>query len=192
MKKFRPHCAGFIVLYVLAVLCVGDAIHTLIAPYIGTSNEMLQSFALFSYLIAVLAILYVKMYATTRIEVDDKTFHFVNPVNIRPAAGQKRAMFIYRNGENDVKKVDKKFLLADLEKYGYIEDLGYSKLDQSGASEKNKLFPLHEVAMVMKDGKRYHVNAGSYSAKQLKAIVEHIQSVTGLAPEGSLADVLKT
>lgn len=190
MKKFRPYKAGFIVLYVLCFLCVGDALYSLISQARGTANEYMQSFSLFSYLIAVLAFLYMKMYAVTHVEVDDKTFRFVNPVYIKPAPGAKRAMFIYRQGETDLKLVDKRFPLIELEKYGYIEDLGYAVLDQSNAGEKNKLFPVHEIALVMKDGKRYHMNGGYYSEKQLKGIVEQIQKATGLAPEGKLAKLL--
>lgn len=190
MKKFRPYKAGYIVLYVLCVLCISDAVWALISPALGLANEMMQSFSMFSYLIAVLSVLYVKLYATTRVEVDDKTFRFVNTVYIKPAPGAKRAMFIYRQGETDIKKIDKKFPLVELEKYGYIEDLGYAVLDKSGASEKNKLFPLHEIALVMKDGKRYHMNGANYSEKQLKEMFTQVQKVTGIAPEGKLAQLL--
>lgn len=190
MKKFHPYKAGFIVLYALCFLCVGDALYSLISQARGTANEYMQNFSLFSYLIAVLAFLYMKIYAVTRVEVDDKTFRFVNPVYIKPAPGAKRAMFIYRQGETDLKLVDKRFPLIELEKYGYIEDLGYTVLDQSNAGEKNKLFPVHEIALVMKDGKRYHMNGGYYSEKQLKGIVDQIQKATGLAPEGELAKLL--
>jgi len=189
MKKFRPYKAGYIVLYALGVLCLGDAVFTLISKYNGTANEYMQSFSFFSYLIAVLAILYVRMYASTRVEISDTTFHFVNTVYIRPQPGAKRAMILYRQGDTDLHVVDKKFAFADLERYGYIEDLGYSQLDKSNAGEKNKLFPVHEMALVMKDGKRYHMNAANYSTKQLKEIVEKIQSASGLAPEGKLAQL---
>ena len=187
MKKFRPYKAGFIVIYVLSVLCISDALITLVRQARGTANEYLQSFSLFSYLIAVLAVLYVKMYAATRIELDGKSMRIVCPFYIKPAAGTKRAMFVYRQGENDIKLVDKKFALADLLKYGYVEDMGYSTLDKSNAGPKNKLFPVHEMALVMKDGKRYHVNAGFYSPKQLKEIVDQLVSVTGVHPTGALA-----
>ena len=187
MKKYRPYKAGFIVMYVLGVLCVGSAVRDLIQQINGTLNEYMQSFSLFSYLIAILAVMYVYMYISTRIEIDGKTFHFVCPFFIKPAEGAKRAMFIFRQGGNDFKLVNKRFALADLMKYGYIEDLGYKTLDQSGAGEKNKLFPVHEMALVMKDGKRYHVNAGYYSKKQLTAIVGQIVDATGIYPTGALA-----
>jgi len=191
MKKFRPYKAGFIVLYALAILCTADAVHALYGQITGTANEYIQSFSLFSYLIAALAVVYVKMYAATRVEISNTTFHFVNPVYIKPAPGAKRASFIFRQGETDLKKVDKKFNLADLEKFGYIEDLGYSVLDQSGASETNPLFPVHEIAMVMKDGKRYHFNGGYYSVEQLKEMNAAIESATGLKPEGKLINPTK-
>jgi len=191
MKKFRPYKSGFIVLYVLAFLCVGDAVYSIVRQLTGTANEMMQSMGMFSYLIAILALFYVKIYATTRIAIDDKTMHIVFPVNIKPEPGAKRASFIYRQGENDLKTVNKKFNLADIEKFGYAEDLGYKKLDNSGANENSPLFPVHEVALVMKDGKRYHVNAGHYSVNQLKEIVALIEKGSGVKAEGKLADVEK-
>lgn len=191
MKKFRPYQAGFIVLYVLGFLCIGDAVYGLVSQYMGTANEYMQSFSMFSYLIAILAAVYVRMYATTKVEINDKVFHFVNPVYIKPQAGAKRASFIFRQGENDIKKIDKKVPLLELEKYGYIEDLGYSPLDNSGASQTNALFPVHEIALVMKDGKRYHFNGGNYSVKQLKEMNAMIEKVTGLKPEGALANPVK-
>lgn len=190
MKKFRPYQAGYIVLYVLAVLCTSDALYSLISQYRGTANEYMQSFSMFSYLIAILAIVYVKMYASTRVEIDDKIFHFVNTAYIKPQAGAKRASFIFRQGENDIKKIDKKVPLLELEKYGYIEDLGYAKLDNSGVGETNKLFPVHEIALVMKDGKRYHMNGANYSEKQLKEMFTMVKNATGIAPEGKLAKLL--
>ena len=189
MKKFRPYKAGFIVLYALSLLCIGDAAYSIITQAMGTANEYLMGFSWFSYLIAALAIVYVRMYAVTRVEIDDRMMHLVYPVYIRPQPGAKRAMFIFRQGDTDLKMVDKRFQLADLEKFGYIEDLGYAQLDKSNAGPNNKLFPVHEVALVMKDGKRYHMNAGSYSPKQLTGMLEKIHAVTGLTAEGKLADL---
>lgn len=190
MVKYRPHKAGFIVLYVLTALCLSDAVYSMIATIYGLGNEYMQSFSWFSYLVAVLAILYVRLYASTRVEIDDKSMHIVFPVYIQPEPGAKRAMFLYRQGSTDLKLVNKRFPLAELERYGYIEDLGYKQLDRSGVKENNKFFPVHEIALVMKDGKRYHMNGGFYSVKQLQGMVEKIHVVTGLAPEGKLASLV--
>ena len=189
MKRYRPYRAGFIVIYILGLLCISDAIVTLVRQMTGTLNEYMSSFSLFSYLIALLAVFYVKMYVVTRVEIDSTSMHIVNPVYIKPQPGAKRASFIYRQGENDIKLLNKRFQLADLEKFGYIEDLGYDKLDRSGAGENNALFPVHEVALVMKDGKRYHWNAANYNWKQLQQIVPQIEQASGVQATGKLADV---
>lgn len=191
MKKFRPYCAGFIVLYALCALCIGDSVYSLVSQARGTANEYMSSFSLFSYLIAAMAIVYVRLYAQSKVVVGEKTMLVANPVYIKPQAGEKRAMFLFRQGETDIKLMNKTFNLADLAKYGYIEDLNYSRLDASGVGEKNKLFPVHEIALVMQDGKRYHMNGGYYTAKQLKAMFQKVQTVTGIAPTGKLADLLK-
>ena len=189
MKKFRPYKPGFIVLYVLALLSISDAAYTLVSQTLGRNDAYIANFSLFSYLIAVLAIIYVRMYASTRVEIDGKYMRVVYPVYIKPQPGAKRAMFIFRQGSTDLKLVNKRFLLADMDRYGYIEDLNYSRLDQSGVGENNKLFPIHEIALVMKDGKRYHMNGGYYSPKQLTGMLEKIHAVTGLTAEGKLGDL---
>lgn len=189
MKKYRPYRAGFIVIYVLGVLCIGDAVLSLIRQATGTANSYMASFSMFSYLIAILAFFYVKMYIGTRVEIDGKKMRIVFPCYIKPAPGAKRAMFIYRQGDTDIKCIDKTFPLAELQKYGYIEDLGYARLDQSNAGEKNKLFPVHEIALVMQDGRRYHMNGAFYSEKQLRGMLEQIYAATQLLPEGSLRDL---
>ena len=190
MKRYRPYRAGYIVIYILGVLCMSDAIITLIKQFTGTLNEYISSFSMFSYLIALLAFFYVKIYIVTRVEIDDTTMHIVNSVYIKPQPGAKRASFIYRQGENDIKVMNKRFQLADLEKFGYIDDLGYDKLDRSGAGENNALFPVHEVALVMKDGKRYHWNAANYNWKKLQQIIPQIERGSGVKATGKLADVM--
>lgn len=190
MKKYHPYRAGFIVIYILGLLCISDALFTLIQQFTGTLNEYMSSFSLFSYLIALLAVFYVKMYIVTRVEIDGTSMHIVNPVYIKPQPGAKRASFIYRQGENDIKLLNKRIQLADLEKFGYIEDLGYDKLDRSGAGENNALFPVHEVALVMKDGKRYHWNAANFNWKQLQQIIPQIEQASGVKATGKLADVM--
>lgn len=191
MKKFRPYCAGFIVLYVLCFLCVGDAVYSLISQAMGTANEYMASFSMFSYLIAILAFFYVKMYAVSKVVITDTTMRMVNPVYIKPAPGAKRAMFVYRSGETDVKLMDKTFKLEDLEKYGWIDDLGYARLDASGVSEKNKLFPVKEIALVMKDGKRYQMNGAFYKEKQLREMFTLLKEKSGVEPTGKLAEYVK-
>ena len=189
MKKYRPLKAGFIVVYALGLLCTADAIYSLYGQATGTANEYMASFSFFSYLLAILAVCYVRMYASARIEINDKTLRIVCPVYVKPAAGAKRAMIIYRQGETDLKLMDKRFNLADVESYGWIEDLGYSRLDKSGVGEKNKLFPVHEIAFVTSDGKRYHMNGGFYSQKQLHEMLIQIKAGTGKEPTGKLAEV---
>ena len=191
MKKFRPYCTGFIVLYVLCFLCVGDAVYSLVSQAMGTANEYMSSFSMFSYLIAILAFFYVKMYAVSKVVITDTTMRMCNPVYIKPEPGAKRAMFIYRSGETDIKLMDKTFKLEDLEKYGWIDDLGYARLDKSGVGEKNKLFPVKEIALVMKDGKRYQMNGAFYKEKQLREMFTLLQEKSGVAPTGKLAEYVK-
>ena len=45
------------------------------------------------------------------------------------------------------------------------------------AGENNKLFPVHEVAFITRDNKRYHMNAGIYSKKQRREMFDLIQGI---------------
>jgi len=191
MKKYRPVKAGFFVIYALGILSISDALFTLISSMTGTANEYMQSFSLFSYLIAALAVCFVRMYSATRIEIDETHMRVVWPVYIRPRQGEKRVMFIYRQGDLDMKLMNKRFDLRELEKFGYIEDLGYDRLDASGVGEKNKLFPVKEVALVLRDGKRYHMNAAYYKPEVVKEMVQKISKISGVEPTGKLAEYLK-
>ena len=191
MKKYRPHCAGYILLYVLVLLSAADAIYTLVCQLRGVANEMQTSFALFSYVICVIALIYTWVYVRSRVEIGDGKLRVAFPASIRPKPGAPRGSFIYRQGDTDLKLIDKTIPLKDIVRYGYVEDLGYERIDAGGAGETNPLFPVHEVAILTSDNKRYHMNAAIYSAKQKKAIFAQIQDLTGVAPEGKLAEVLK-
>ena len=186
MKKYRPYSSGFIVLYVLVAISVVDSVYTLVGQLTGTLNEYMASFSVFSYLITAMALSYAYIYTRVKVCIDDKNLRIAFPANIRPADGAPRAMILYRQGPNDLKLTDKTFALKSIERYGYVEDLGYSRVDQTGADAKSPLFPVHEVCFLTKEGKRYHMNAAIYSQKQRKAMFNDIRSATGIDPEGSL------
>ena len=191
MKKYRPYSSGFIVLYVLVAISVVDSVYTLVGQLTGTLNEYMASFSVFSYLITAMALSYAYIYTRVKVCIDDKNIQIAYVAYIQPAEGAKRAMFIYRQGSLDMKLIDKTFPLNTIERYGYAEDLGFSRVDKSSANEKSPLFPVNEVCFLTTDGKRYHMNAACYKPKQLKDMFTVLQERTGVAPEGILADVLK-
>ena len=191
MKRFRPYNSGYIVLYVLVFLSVGDALYTLISQLTGTLNPAMQSFSLFSYLIAAIAIAYVYTYVRTQVCIDSENIRIVFPAYITPPEGAKRAMFIFRQGGQDLKLIDKTIALNKIERYGYVDDLGFRRVDQSNADEKSPMFPVKEVCFLTSDGKRYHMNAAIYKPKQVREMFSMLRDKTGIEPEGSLADQLK-
>ena len=190
MKRFRPYNPGYILLYVLIALSIADAVYTLIGTITGTLNETLSSFSFFSYLIAAMGICFASIYARAQVCIDDKRLRIAFPATIRPPKGTDRAMIIFRSGPNDLRLIDKTIELDKIERYGYVEDLGFSPVDVSGSTEKSLLFKVHEVCFLTSDNKRYHMNAAIYSPKQQKEIFSRIQAATGIAPEGKLAEML--
>lgn len=190
MKTYRPYCAGFIVLYVLVAISLVDAGFTLYGSVTNTINPYMSSFSLFSYLIAAMGLCYVRVYAGAKVCIDEKNLRVAFPAYIQPGPDAKRAMIVYRQGPNDLKLIDKTFPLASIERYGYVEDLGYSRVDKTGAGEKSALFPVHEVCFLTSDGKRYHMNAAIYSQKQRAEIFGQIRTATGVEPEGKLKEEL--
>lgn len=191
MKRYRPYCAGFIVLYVLTLLTFADVVYTLVRQASGIKNDYIASFSLFTYLIFAMACCYTWQYIRAQVVIDGDKMRVAFPANIRPRQGEARAMFIYRQGDLDLKFIDKTINLKQVTQYGYVEDLGYEPLDQSRGGEKSKLFPVHEVAFITSDNKRYHMNAGYYNDKQKKEIFTQVRDITGLEPTGKLAEILK-
>ena len=191
MKTYRPHNIGYIVLYALVALSVGDAAYTMLSQAMGRANAVTQNFSMFSYLIAVLAVMYVRVYVPSRVSIGDGNIRIVFPASIKPAPDAKRAFFVYRQGELDTKLIDKTFALGTVERYGYVDDFKLSRVDQSGANEKTPLLPVKEVCFLTSEGKRYHMNAAVYNKKQLREMFTQIRDITGIEPEGSLAEVIR-
>lgn len=191
MKCYRPYAPGFIVLYVLSFLSLVDVVYTIARQAMGMRNDYMASFSFFSYLVFAMACCYVWQYARSKVVIDGHKMRVAFPVNMRPKQGQPRAMIIYRQGDLDLKFIDKTIDLNRVTRYGYVEDLGYDRLDQSQGGDKSKLFPVHEVAFITNENKRYHMNAGIYSDKQKKEIFTQVRDITGIEPEGALAEVLK-
>ena len=186
MKRYRPFAPGFIVLYVLTLLTLGDVIYTIVRQVKGVNNDLMGSFSFFSYLIFAMACCYTWMYVRAEVVIDGQKMRMAFPANIRPKQGQPRAMFIYRQGDLDLKFIDKTIDLKQVIQYGYVEDLGYEPLDKSPGGEKNKLFPVHEVAFITSENKRYHLNAAIFSKKQRREMFSLIRQRTGVVPTGSL------
>ena len=191
MKRFRPHCAGFIVLYALTFLSFADVVYTLYRQAKGITDDYMANFSIFSYFVFALAMGYVWMYARSQVLIDDERVRIAFPANIRPKQGEKRTIFVFRQGDTDIKFIDKTIRLDAITRYGYVEDLGYERIDASQVGEKNKLFPVHEVAFITNENKRYHMNAGIYSEKQRREMFRLIRDGSGVEPEGALAEVLK-
>jgi hypothetical protein len=191
MKRYRPHTPGFIVLYVLMLLSLADVVYTTIRQVKGINNDLMGGFSFFSYLVFAMACCYVWQYARAQVVIDGTKMRVAFPANIRPRQGQPRAMIIFRQGDLDLKFIDKTFDLKLVTRYGYVEDLGYDRLDQSQGGDKSKLFPVHEVAFITSENKRYHMNAGIYNAQQNREIFTQVRDISGVEPEGKLAEVLK-
>ena len=189
MKRFRPYCPGFIVLYVLTLLCLGDVVFTIYKQVNGI-NDMMSGFSLFSYLIFAVAVCYTWQYIRAQVVVDGKRLRMAWPANVKPKPDQPRAMILFRQGELDLKFIDKTIRLDTVTRYGYVEDLGYERIDRSQGGEKSKLFPVHEVAFITNENKRYHMNAGIYNPKQRREMFTLIRDAAGLEPEGKLKEEL--
>ncbi len=191
MKRFRPYCAGYIVLYGLTLLSFADVVYTIVTSARGTANPYMANFSFFSYFVLFLALCYTWQYVRAQVCFSGDKMRVAFPANMRPKEGQGRAMIIYRQGDLDLKFIDKTINLKLVTRYGYVEDLGYEPLDKSRGGEKSKLFPVHEVAIITSENKRYHMNAGIYSKKQRHEIFTRMREITGIEPEGKLAEELK-
>ena len=191
LKTYRPLTSGFIVLYALTLLCASDTVYTIYGQATGTLNEYMQSFSFFSYLILAMALGYVWMYVRAKVVFRDKTVRFAFPAYVRPKQGESRAMILYRQGDCDLKFIDKTVEMDKLVRWGYVEDLGYERIDKSSVTEKSPLLPVHEVAFITNENKRYHWNCLHYGKKPRREILARIAEISGVQPEGKLAEELK-
>lgn len=185
MKRFRPYCGGYILLYALTLLSLVDTGYTIYRQVRGV-NDTVSSFSFFAYIITLMAFCYVWMYARSQVAIDEKSLRIANPANIAAKQGEPRAMILFRQGGSDIRFIDKTLKLDAITAYGYVEDLGYRQIDTSQAGEKNVLFPIHEVAFITSENKRYHMNAAIYSKKQRREMFSLIRDRTGVAPTGRL------
>ena len=190
MKRFRPHCAGYIVLYVLVFLSFADVIYTTYRQIRGVQDAM-AGFSFFAYIIFAMALCYLWMYARAQVCFDGGKMRMAFPISRAPKDGEARAMFIFRQGATDIRFVDKTLRLDTVTRYGYVEDMGYQPIDESQAGPNNKLFPVHEVAFITSENKRYHMNAAIYSKKQRRAIFDLVRQGSGVEAEGKLGEELR-
>ena len=194
MKKFRPMNAGYIVVYVVVIACILESLWTLTNYFfLGGMNEQnstSSTFFFWTLLLLPLAVIYGNRYRQTVVELSQTHMRIVRPAQIIPKPGEKRASIIFRQGETDNVLIQRTFELSQLDKYGYIEEFGFRPEDKSGAKEDAKLFPVHEVAFVMKDGRNCRMNAAIYKDKQLRELFCTLRDATGIEPTGKLAKLL--
>ena len=188
--RIRPHNFGYIFLYALCALCSADTLYTIVCQIRGIENAFVSSFSILSYFICIAAVFYTVLYARSQISIQNGELRTVGPVMRKPEDG-KRAFFLLRQGNLDMELWDKSFSLADVVRYGYAADLGFPRVDQSDIKEDSRFMPVREVAFVLTDNRRCHVNIGCYSRKQVQLLFDRVLEETHLAPEGSLQSALK-
>ena len=195
MKKFRPLNAGYIVVYVVVLACILQGVWTLIAMIQrhGAQDQSSLTGMLdwWSLVLVPFAVIYGVHYLQTVVELSSTHMRIARPALITPKPGEGRASIFFRQGENDNVLIRRSFELSRLAKYGYIEDFGLRPEDKSGAKTDAKLFPVHEVAFIMEDGRNCRMNAAIYKPAQLREIFGAIREATGIEPTGSLAEQLQ-
>ena len=195
MKKYRPLNAGYILVYVVVIAVIVQGIWTLIAMMLRqgaeAQNSLYGMLDMWTLILVPFAVIYGNHYRQTVVELSSSSMRIVRPALICPKPGEQRASFVFRQGANDNVLIRRKFELAQLAKYGYAEDFGLRPEDKSGAKTDAKLFPVHEVAFIMEDGRNCRMNAAIYKPAQLREIFGAIREATGIEPTGSLAELLQ-
>ena len=194
MKKYRPLNAGYILVYVIVIAVILQGIWTLIAMMLrqgaAAQNSFTGMFDMWTLILVPLAVIYGNHYRQTVVELSSTAMRIVRPAVVYPKEGEKRASFVFRQGGSDNVLIRRSFELSRLAKYGYIEDFGLRPEDKSGAKTDAKLFPVHEVAFIMEDGRNCRMNAAVYKPAQLREIFTLLRDATGIEPTGKLAEVL--
>ena len=193
MKKFRPLNAGYILTYAVVALCIIQGVWIIVSMILRQNAQD----SVGGMLDMVVADPRSHRRASTAIttcrrvvEISSTHMRIVRPAQIIPKPGQQRANFLFRQGASDNVLIRRKFELAQLAKYGYIEEFGLQSEDKSGAKTDSRFFPVHEVAFIMQDGRNCRMNAAVYKPAQLKEIFTLLRDATGIEPTGKLAEVL--
>ena len=71
------------------------------------------------------------------------------------------------------------------------KNLACGRRDKSGAKTDARLFPVHEVAFIMQDGRNCRMNAAIYKPAQLREMFTTIREATGIEPTGKLAEIMQ-
>ena len=192
MKKFRPLNAGYILTYAVVALCIIQGIWIIISMILrqNAQNSATGMLDMWSLILVPIAVVYGYHYIQTVVELSSTHMRIVRPAQIIPKPGQQRASFLFRQGTSDNVLIRRKFELAQLAKYGYIEEFGLQSEDKSGAKTDSRFFPVHEVAFIMQDGRNCRMNAAIYKPAQLKEMFTFLREATGIEPTGKLAEVL--
>lgn len=195
MKKYRPLNAGYILVYVIVIAVILQGIWTLIAMMLRqgaqTQNSATSMLDMWTLILVPFAVIYGNHYRQTVVELSPTAMRIVRPAVVYPKEGEKRASFVFRQGGSDNVLIRRKFELSQLAKYGYAEEFGLRPEDKSGAKTDARLFPVHEVAFIMQDGRNCRMNAAIYKPAQLREMFTTIREATGVEPTGKLAEVLQ-
>ena len=195
MKKYRPLNAGYILVYVVVIAVIVQGIWTLIAMMLrqgaAVQNSFTGMFDMWTLILVPLAVIYGNHYRQTVVELSPTAMRIVRPAVVYPKEGEKRASFVFRQGGSDNVLIRRKFELSQLAKYGYAEEFGLRPEDKSGAKTDARLFPVHEVAFIMQDGRNCRMNAAIYKPAQLREMFTAIREATGIEPTGKLAEIMQ-
>ena len=195
MKKYRPFNAGYILVYVVVIAVIVQGIWTLISIMLRqgaqTQNAVTGMLDMWTLILVPFAVIYGNHYRQTVVELSTTAMRIVRPALVYPKAGEKRASFVFRQGNSDNVLIRRKFELKQLAKYGYAEEFGLRPEDKSGAKTDARLFPVHEVAFIMQDGRNCRMNAAIYKPAQLREMFTTIREATGIEPTGKLAEIMQ-
>ncbi len=195
MKKYRPLNAGYILTYVVVIAVLLQGIWTIVSMILRqgaeTQNSVTGMLDMWTLILVPFAVIYGNHYRQTVVEISPTAMRIVRPALIYPKPGEKRASFVFRQGASDNVLIRRSFDLKQLAKYGYAEDFGMRPEDKTGAKPDARLFPVHEVAFIMQDGRNCRMNAAIYKPAQLREMFSAIREATGIEPTGKLAELLQ-
>ena len=195
MKKYRPLNAGYILVYVVVIAVIVQGIWTLIAMMLRqgaeAQNSLYGMLDMWTLILVPFAVIYGNHYRQTVVELSPTAMRIMRPAVVYPKQSEKRASFVFRQGGSDNVLIRRKFELKQLAKYGYAEEFGLRPEDKSGAKTDARLFPVHEVAFIMQDGRNCRMNAAIYKPAQLREMFTAIREATGIEPTGKLAEIMQ-
>ena len=180
MIRIRPINLGYLLIYLIAAFI-----------FVLTLLIMIYSQDVFSIICGILCStlfsIFVYYYSREHVQLSAEKITVVACVWLKREGKSQAIPILFTQGKLEQRIVKSEFRLSDLDKYGYIHDLGLRQKEYSPSGG----YIVREVAFVLKDGIDCRLNIEHYTKNQVKKLLTYVYESTSILPQGKLNELIK-